>query len=180
MSTSLTSPLSSQTSPVIHLLKMAEVLYHKSRDDRDTETVHPVIDALWNLDDAQQEDVMDVERLKNMGVKMVVAPALDNDLIGFHPLYFDPFPAESLGEYRIPDRQKTPGDDMAIADYEPEKDKGRTRLLRKWDSLTRGDLLLDSLITGIYHCTFFEDKSQKRDKKVLEPLVSLTNLQRIV
>lgn len=58
-------------------------------------------------------------------------PALDNDLIGFHPLYFVPFPAESLGEYRIPDRQKTPGDDMAIAEYEPEKDKGRTRLLRK-------------------------------------------------
>lgn len=69
---------------------------------------------------------MDAERPKNMGIKMVVGPTLDNDLIGFDPLYFD---------------------------HEPEKDKGRTRLLRKWDPLTRGDLLLESLITGIYHYT---------------------------
>jgi len=28
---------------------------------------------------------------------------------------------------------------MTIADYEPEKDKGRTRVLRKWDALMSED-----------------------------------------
>ncbi|ODM15792.1 hypothetical protein SI65_08632 [Aspergillus cristatus] len=74
---------------------------------------------------------------------MAIAPVLDNGLIGFDPLYFDPFPAESPDEYCIPDRQKTPGDDVAIADYEPEKDKERTRLLRKWDPLTLGNPYLN-------------------------------------
>lgn len=57
------------------------------------------------------------------GGKYDICPVPDNDLIGVDSLYSDPFPAASLDEYHIPDRQKTPGDDMAIVNYEPMKKK---------------------------------------------------------
>lgn len=47
---------------------------------------------------------------------------------------------------------------MAIADYEPKKNKGRKRLLRKCEPLTRGTMILESLVTGVYHNTLFEDR----------------------
>lgn len=76
----------------------------------------------------------------------------------FSPLHFNPFSSKTLDKYRIPDQQKTPENDMAIADYEPKKNKGRKRLLRKCEPLTRGTMILESLVTGVYHNTLFEDR----------------------
>lgn len=56
-------------------LEMAKI-HDLTRDDRYIENVHPVIDALWNLVDVQQEAVMDAEELKNLGVALVVFLAL--------------------------------------------------------------------------------------------------------
>lgn len=43
---------------------------------------------------------MDAEKLKSLGVDLTVVSDSDNDLIGFDPLRFKPFPSENLDEYR--------------------------------------------------------------------------------
>lgn len=62
-----------------------------------------------DLVDAQQEDVMDVKRVRSMGVNMTVAPFLSKNLIDFDTPHFVLFPAERLVEYYIPESTKDSG-----------------------------------------------------------------------
>lgn len=55
-----------------------------------------------------------------------------------------------LDEYRISERQKTQGDDMAVEDFEPEKDKRPAHpALNRYDPIARGDRLIACLSQGL-------------------------------
>jgi hypothetical protein len=149
-----------------------------------TDETHYKIDALWELVNKHETNFLDSKELESLGVKLIFAPYSDSTSgeICFEPFYFMPFPPYKLDEYRISERQKTQGDDMAVENFEPEKDKRPAHYtLNRWDPIARGDRLIACLIIiqGLLHYTIFEDESNKGDKKELEPLITLTNLHKI-
>ena len=150
-----------------------------NRNRGDTEEVHPVIDPLWEYIFSQNTNFLATEQLKNSNVNIVSVPDADDHTVDFEPFYFELFPSGVLDNYRITERQKTPGYDMAIEDYEPEKDIGRPRVLRKWAPITRADYLLESLSQGLFHYTVFENKSKKGGKEVHDPLILFAHLHNI-
>ena len=154
-------------------------VYAPDANREDTESVHPVIDPLWEYINSQNTNFLNAEHLKNFNVNIFSTPDADDHTVDFVPFYFELFPSEILDKYRITERQKTPGDDMAIEDYEPEKDIGRPRVLRKWAPITRGDSLLESLSQGLFHYTVFENRSKKGGKEVHDPLILFAQLRNI-
>lgn len=68
---------------------------------------------------------------------------------------------------------------MAIEDFEPEDTTPAERILNKWDPFERGDLLIEGLLQGLFHYTFYEGESEEEGMRMLEQLISLTNSRQV-